>query len=278
MPIPLLLLWLSIVPHGQILVKGAQPAASDTTTPVPEEGKVAGGRYRNAYFGLIYPIPAGWTQQPAGPPPSDSGTYVLTNFGAPRAQMLVTAQDLFFSLTPAAGAKELLAATRRGLVPAYVVESEPSEVMIAGRTFYRLAYSAPLAGLHWRVLATEARCHALMFTFAGADTAALDTAEQAMAGMSLGASAPRCVGGYANEGNVLAKEDPRFLTPHFNTVPVRVIVDAKGRVKHVHLISAFPDQAQAILAALHKWTFKPYRADGKAVEVETGMVFGTAYR
>ncbi|HYC93922.1 MAG TPA: hypothetical protein VEO54_32280 [Thermoanaerobaculia bacterium] len=267
----LLLLWLSIVPQGQILVKGAAPAASDATTPVPEQGRVAGGSYRNAYFGLTYPIPAGWKEQPAGPPPSDSGTYVLGNFATARAYVAVTAQDLFFSTVPGANAKELLAARRQGLEPVYTLESEPAEVTIAGRTFHRLAYKAPVSGIRWRVLATDVRCHALTFTFAGADTAALDAAEQALAGLSLKSAGPACVAGYAD---VVAKEDPVFTTRRYNTIPVRVIVDAKGRVKHVHLLSAFPDQAQAILAALRTWTFKPYRAGGKAVEVETGIVFG----
>ena len=57
------------VPNGVILVKGATPGSSDSVTPLPEEGKVADGRYSNAYFSLSYPIPAGWTEQPAGPPP-----------------------------------------------------------------------------------------------------------------------------------------------------------------------------------------------------------------
>jgi hypothetical protein len=276
----LLLLWLSIIPQsqiprGQILVKGAAPAASDATTPVPEEGRVAGGRYRNEYFGLTYPIPAGWTQQPAGPPPSDSGTYVLTNFGTSRAFVVVTAHDLFFKPAPVADAKELLIAMRRGLEPQYTIDSEPAAVTIAGRTFHRIAYSAPRAGVLWRVLTTDARCHALTFTFAGSDAAALDAGEQAMAGLSLKTSAPMCVAGYAEAQNVVMKEDPVFTTRYFNTIPARVIVDRKGRVKHVHLLTAFPDQAQAILAALRKWTFKPYRAGGKAVEVETGIVFGT---
>src|SRR5690348_3396519 len=122
----LLMLWLTVVPamapsviptvvpQGEILVKGAQPAASDATTPVPEQGRVSGGRYRNAYFGLSYPFPAGWTEQPAGPPPSDGGTYVLTQFAVwdqeqrVRAHVLVTAQDLFFSVREAADAKAFL--------------------------------------------------------------------------------------------------------------------------------------------------------------------------
>jgi hypothetical protein len=276
----LLLLWLSLapqghIPQGQILVKGAAPAASDATTPVPEAGRVAGGRYRNEYFGLTYPIPAGWTQQPAGPPPSDSGTYVLTNFGTSRAFVVVTAHDLFFKPAPVADAKELLIEMRRGLEPQYAIDSAPAAMTIAGRTFYRFAYSAPRLGLFWRVLATDARCHALTFTFAGTDAVALDAAEQAMAGLSLKSAAPACVAGYAEAQNVVMQEEPVFTTRYFNTIPVRVIVDSRGRVKHVHLLSAFPDQAQAILTALRKWTFKPYRAGGRAVEVETGIVFGT---
>jgi hypothetical protein len=270
----LLLLWLSVVPQNQILVKGAAPFASDAKTPVPEEGRVADGRYRNAYFGLTYPIPAGWTEQPAGPPPSDTGTYVLANIGTPRAYVMVTAQDLFFSATATAGAKERLAAMRKGVESMYAIDSEPAEVTIAGRTFHRLAYSAPRAGLRWRVLTTDVRCHALTFTFAGSDAAALDAAEQGMNNLSLTAAAPPCVAGWAEGPNVVAKEAPLFTTSRFNTIPVRVIVDARGRVKHVHLLSAFPEQAQAIFSALRAWTFKPYRAGGKAREVETGIVFG----
>src|SRR3954471_6030441 len=118
----LLILWLStvtVVPKNVILVKGATPGASDSTTPVPENGRGSAGRYRNAYFGLSYPIPAGWKEQPAGPPPSDGGAYVLTHFALyadqqrVRAHVLVTAQDLFFSPADATGAKDVLASIRR---------------------------------------------------------------------------------------------------------------------------------------------------------------------
>jgi len=65
----LLMLWFAttVLPKNAILVKGAAPSASDASTPVPEQGSIAAGRYRNAYFGLTYPIPAGWIEQPAGP-------------------------------------------------------------------------------------------------------------------------------------------------------------------------------------------------------------------
>ncbi|HYI11554.1 MAG TPA: hypothetical protein VEK57_21030 [Thermoanaerobaculia bacterium] len=276
----LLMLWLSVVPQGELLVKGAMPSASDASTPVPEQGSVAAGRYRNAYFGLTYPIPAGWTEQPAGPPPSDGGAYVLTQFAlyGPdrrlRAHVLVTAQDLFFTLLEAADAKELLAAARRGAESQYVIESGPAEVTIAGRTFHRLGYRAPRSGLQWRVLSTDTRCHALTFTFTGTDPALLDAAERGLSAISLADTAPACVNGYALGDNVVERTDPMFATNRYNTIPVRLLVDAKGRVKHIHLLSAFPEQSQAILAALRTWRFKPYRVGGKAVEVETGMLFG----
>ena len=46
MPLLILMLLLSaanVVPKDAILVKGAVPSASDATTPVPEEGRIAGG-------------------------------------------------------------------------------------------------------------------------------------------------------------------------------------------------------------------------------------------
>jgi hypothetical protein len=271
MSLLLMLLLMTVVPKNVILVKGATPSASDSSTPVPEEGAVAGGRYRNAYFGLSYPIPAGWSEQPAGPPPSDSGSYVLAQFAVPRANVLVSAQDLFFSVRPLAGAKEAVAAMRGGLPTRYEVEKGPEEVTIAGRTFHRFAYRSPVSGLQWRIFATDARCHALTFTVTGTDPAALDAAERAMSGISLAPPGPDCVRDYAE---VVEKSDPVFTTHRFNTIPVRVIVDAEGRVKHAHLLSAFPEQSQAILAALRSWRFKPYQRDGRAVEVETGLVFG----
>jgi len=270
----LLILLLTVVPKGEILIKGAVPSASDASTPVPEEGRVAAGRYRNAYFGLSYPIPAGWSEQPAGPPPSESGIYVLTQFATARANVLVSAHDLFFTPRPAANAKELVALMRRDLNPAYEIEHD-DEITIAGRTFHRLAYKSPRSGLRWRVLSTDARCHALTFTFTGTDLAALDAAEQAMRGLSLTGNAPLCQSDY-NE--VVEKTDPRFATNRYNTIPVRLIVDTRGRVKHVHLLSAFPEQSEAILTALRTWRFKPYKEGGRAVEVETGMVFGMPLR
>lgn len=42
----------------------------------------------------------------------------------------------------------------------------------------------------------------------------------------------------------------------------------------MHLLSAYPEQSKAIIDALRTWRFKPYQVEGKAVEIETGIVFG----
>src|SRR3954454_20829918 len=225
------------------------PAASDASTPAPEDGTVSAGRYRNAYFGLSYPIPAGWKEQPAGPPPSDSGVYVLAQFALYdadqqrlKAHVLVTAEDLFFSAAGAADAKDVLASIRHDLPARYEFDNGPDEVTIAGRKFHRLAYTAPRTGLRWRILSTDIRCHALTFTFTGVDKETLDAGERSLNALSLSSSAPACLNDYASGENILQKTEPLLTTHRFNTIPVRVLIDARGHVKHVHLLSAFPDQ------------------------------------
>jgi hypothetical protein len=270
------------VPKGVILVKGAEPASSDSTTTLPEQGSVADGRYQNGYFGLSYPVPNGWTEQPAGPPPSDGGAYVLAQFALSdpkqqrvRAHVLVTAQDFFFTARPIANAAELVAGLRRSVGSDFEIEHEPGEVKIAGRTFTRFAYKSQLAGLHWLILSTGARCHAVTFTFTGTDTAAIDDAVHAMNDLSLGrANDPQCIADYATAENVIEKVDPHLGAHRFNTIPVRIIIGRDGRVKHIHLLSAFSDQSTTIIAALNQWRLKPYLSDGKPIEVETGLVFG----
>ena len=87
-----------------------------------------------------------------------------------------------------------------------------------------------------------------------------------------------CIKDYASDENVTARVDPVFTERRFNPVPVRIIIDKEGKVKHIHLLSAFPDQAKVITDALGQWKFKPYRRNGQLVEVETGLMFGRGPR
>jgi hypothetical protein len=93
-----------------------------------------------------------------------------------------------------------------------------------------------------------------------------------------GGDVPMCVKDYANGENVLERVDPVFTERRFNPVPVRIIIDKEGKVKHIHFLSAFPDQAKAITDALFQWRFRPYLRDGHPVEVETAIMFGRAPR
>src|SRR5258708_14040058 len=66
------------VHEGVIFVKGAWASASDKVTPLPEDGTVVNNVFRNQYFGMTYSLPPGWIEKNKGPPPSDSGRYVLS--------------------------------------------------------------------------------------------------------------------------------------------------------------------------------------------------------
>ena len=285
---------LTKVPAGVILVRGAWSSASDSVTPLPEGSSVTNNVFTNKYFGLTYPLSADWTQKYEGPPPSDSGRYVLAQLspteafkGPDRGTILFTAQDLFFSRLPAANALELVNFSKNNLQADYKVEMPPTPTKIADRSFTFFAYWSPIAQLHWYVLATEIRCHAVEIVLTSRDTKLLENLTLELNKMKLPAEAsptvgmgggdvPICIKDYVRDDNMIARVDPIFTEHRFNPVPVRIIIDKQGNVKHIHFLSAFPDQAKVIRDALGQWKFKPYRRDGQIVEVETGILFGNA--
>jgi hypothetical protein len=284
------------VPTEVILVKGAWSSASDSVTPLPEGGTLANSVYSNQYFGLTYNLSPDWIEKYSGPPPSDSGYYVLAQIrpadtfkGTTRGSILIAAQDMFFTLTQARNALELTNYTKEHLIPDYKVEEPPVVLRIANHSFVRFDYGSPVAELHWNVLATQIRCHVVQFIFTSHDTELAEQLIRAMnqiklpaeAGATSGAgggNVPTCIKDYASGENVLESVDLVFAERRFNPVPVRIIIDRKGKVKHIHFLSAFPDQAKAITDVLSQWRFRPYLRDGQPVEVETGILFGRAPR
>jgi len=278
------------VPTGVILVKGAWSSASDSVTPVPEGGSTTNNVFTDQYFGMTYALPPEWEEKYKGPPPSDSGRYVLAQlrpidtFKGARATMLVTAQDMFFNPLPGSNALDLINYSKDHLQADYKVEMPPTPTQIAGRPFTFFAYWSPVAELHWYVMATEIRCHTVEIILSSRDTKFLENLVLDLSKMKLtadpgpagGGSAPVCIQDYAKDENVLARVDPVFTEHRFNAVPVRIIIDKEGKVKHIHFLSAFPDQAKVVTDALGQWKFKPYRKNGQPVEVETGLMFGRA--
>jgi hypothetical protein len=270
------------VPAGLILVKGAWSSAAGTSNSLPEDSSISNGRYENAYFGLEYAIGSDWTQRYEGPPPSDSGYYVLAQIEPTNSsvdsglgRILIAAQDLFFSLAPARSASELVSYYQQHLGSEYRVERAARKVRIANRDFVRLDYLSAVAGLHWHVLATEIRCHVVQFIFTGSSQESMKRlVESIRTTIQPVASAPLCVKDFVTADTVMEREDPAFSERRFNPVPVRIVIDKEGRVKHIHLLSAFPEQAKSIEDALLQWRFKPYLVGGQPVEVETGLLFG----
>lgn len=284
------------VPQGVIIVKGAWSSSSDSVTPVPEGANVTAGVFSAPYFGITYTLPKDWWQKYQGPPPSDSGRYVLSvlrptsNFkGEARGTILISADDMFFTPLPAANALELVNFTKSHLQADYQLELKPTQTTIGGRPFTFFAYWSPVAEIHWYVLATEIRCHTVQVVMSSRDTKLLESLVLDLNKMKLpseagptagkgGGNVPVCIKDYARQENVIERTEPVFSTQRYNSVPVRVIIDKEGKVEHIHFLSAFPDQEKAISDALKKWRFRPHLVDGRPVEVETGLVFGRAPR
>ena len=255
----------------------------------PEDGSVTNGAYASKYFALSYPVPAGWTEGLPGPPPSESGYYVLSSLkpsetfkGSSKGTILIAAWDLFFVPRPASNAVELVKDVNLNLPRVYAAEGLPAEIKIAGHSFAQFGYTA--AQLHWKVVATEIRCHVVEFVFTSSDTTLLAALVQEMNQMKLpgeagatagtgGGDVPVCVKGYASGSNVLHKVDPVMVGPRFTTVPARIIIGADGKVKHIHVINASPEQAKSVQDALAQWVFKPYTQNGVPAEAETGILF-----
>ena len=283
----------NVVPRDTIIVKGAWYSASDSTTPVPEGGTVTNTVFTDRYFGITYPLPSDWYQKYTPPPPSDTGNYVLAQMTRPdsykgeaKGSIQVSAQDMFFSLVPVANARQFVTYTRNHLPDYYQVELKPTQTTISDRLFTFFAYWSPVAQLHWYVLATQIRCHTVEIILMNRDTKTLEElirdlnsklklpAEASSTGGTGGGDVPVCIKDYASDDNVLERVDPVFTVRRFNSVPVRIIIDKAGKVKHIHIISAFPEQQKAIYDALKQWRFRPYERDGQRIEVETGIIFG----
>jgi hypothetical protein len=205
--------------------------------------------------------------------------------GPARGSILITADDMFFTTLPATNAVELVNYSKDNLQSDYKLELPPTPTTIDGRRFTFFAYWSPVAELHWYVLATEIRCHTVEVVLSSRDTKLLSSLMLDLNKMDLpvqanpeagtgGGDVPVCIKDYARDENVIARVEPVFTEHRFNAVPVRIIIDKEGKVKHVHFLSAFPDQAKAITDAFKQWKFKPYLRDRKPVEVETGIMFG----
>jgi len=264
---------------------GAAVSLRGTMTPAgpnPEDGKVANGSYKSDYFGLSYRLQPGWTVAETGPDPSQTAYYVLTTVvpdGAPNAAILIAAQDMFFAGDEAGNVADQARDLQQTLstTAGMTIDREAAEIKIADRPFYRVAYSG--VGLYRATITTEIRCHVVSFNLTARDPDLLNGLIQtldrdlALAPVGAAAAALPCAKDYAMGDNVLHRIMPQPVGPRFVPIPARIIVNADGSVRHVHVIRATGEQRRSIADALYRWKLKPYQVEGRASPVETGLVF-----
>ena len=272
-------LYPGVVMLAAYLVAG-HPGAAVSPPANPEGGRVASAAYTNAYFGLSYPLPADWTEGLAGPPASQSGAYVLASLvpkGELAGTMLIAAQDAFFAIKPFADASEMTAEFAREIanIPGMTIDRAPAPMRIAGHDFSRVDFSG--VGLYRAMLVTERRCHFVSFNLMTRSPKELASLAAGLDRLSFAAeneaSVPACMKDYAVGENVLHKVEPVAAGPRFTPIPVRIIIGSDGGVAHVHVIRATPEQRKSIEDALRQWKLKPYETKGRAVALETGLVF-----
>jgi len=263
------------------LVFLALAAKSDVRTkyPEPEDGTVHNGVFQDEYFGLTYALPSGWVEDLKGPAPSSSGYYSLAALkpeGDLSATIQISAQDNFFAAQPPKDAADFLAAMKRGLDPSLSATEAIATPSIGGLRFARLDYSG--AGLNHTVLATEIRCHTVIFAITAGSEDTIAKLVRSLEKISFAQPAgprswPVCVSESDYKDYIAHTVDPVMTGPRYGSVPVRIIVGADGKLKHVHAFAGFPEQITSVTHALTKWEFKPYVIDGKPVEVETALLF-----
>ena len=251
--------------------------AADPADFDPEQGAVVDGAYLNPYFGMRYPLPAGWKPGPQPARPSYGGYYVLSTPVPPKdtkATILIAAQDNFFADKPIGDAKVALADLAHSFQAGETAKAEISSTTIAGHTFARLNIEAsPLSRV---VFATNIRCHAVILAFTSADRDRLAQLAASLGRLSLSAAStapPVCVRDYATAQTVRRRVEPIIRGPQFVKVSVRIVIGSDGKMKHIHVIRAVPAQQQSIVDALAQWEFQLYRRNGRAVASETGLTF-----
>jgi hypothetical protein len=247
----------------------------------PEDTSVSDRSFRSAYFGMTLPLPDGWKLGDEGPPPSQSGEYVLGTFvseGEHVGTIVVTAQDMFFAAAPYHDASTMVEDFRRATaeVSDMTIDREPSQKRIGGKVLYRVDFNG--VGLFRSMLATDLRCHIIRITATAPGLESLATLVRGLENLSFDTEAdansavPACIKGYATAETTLRQVEPARVGDRYAPIPVRVIIGTDGDVKWVHVIRATADQRRSIEAAVRQWKLRPLVTNGRAQEVETDLL------
>jgi hypothetical protein len=263
---------------------GALPSSRDAKivqSANPQDVKVIDGVFVSDYFNLSYRLPDGWTEGLAGPPPSQSGYYVLGTWAPKRdfaGTILVVAQDVFFAPDPSDDVKNVVAEFRQVMsaVDGMTIDREPAPVSVGGHPGYRIDFSG--VGLFRSMFAIEIRCHVVTFNLTSREPELLASLARSLDDLAwvrkaeMSDPVPECLKDYASE-NIVSRVEPDAVGAKAASIPVRMIVATDGSVKHVHVIRASATQRRNIEEAVRQWKFKSYVKQGRPVEVETGVMF-----
>jgi hypothetical protein len=266
------------------VLHGTVPSFRDTKivqSANPDDGKVIDGVFISRYFNLSYRLPDGLTEGLAGPPPSQSGYYVLGTWTPMRefaGTVLVVAQDMFFAPDASGDVKNVVAEFRQVMsaVDGMTIDREPVPVNVGGHPGYRIDFSG--VGLFRAMFAIEIRCHVISFNLTSRDPELLASLVRSLDSLDsvrkeeASAPVPECLKDYVSE-NVVSRVEPEGVGAKAVSIPVRMIVATDGSVKHVHVIRASAAQRRNIEEAVRQWKFKPPVKQGHPVEVETGVMF-----
>jgi len=157
---------------------------------------------------------------------------------------LIAAQDLFFTLTTARNALELINYTKDKIERGLPSGKQPKLVTIASRSFVRFDYVSPVGrSLRWHRPWGVGNAHnplPYVHRLHQPDTKLVEKShpgneqdELARGGGAPfrgdGGDFPVCVKDYASSENVMERVDPIFTERRFNPFPVRIIINQKAR-------------------------------------------------
>ena len=247
----------------------------------PEDVKVIDGVFVSEYFNLSYRLSDELTEGLGGPPPSQSGYYVLGTWNPKRdfaGTVLIVAQDMFFAPDASDDVKNVVAEFRQVMsaVDGMTIDREPAPVNVGGHPGYRIDFSG--VGLFRAMFAIEIRCHVVTFNLTSRDPESLASLARSLDNLGsvrkeeMSDPVPECFKDYASE-NIVSRVEPDAVGARAASIPVRMIVATDGSVKHVHVIRASAAQRRNIEEAVRQWKFKPPVKQGHPVEVETGVMF-----
>ena len=205
---------MGVVLHGAIL--SSRDAGFIQSNP--EAVSITDGGFVSDYFDLSYRVPEGWAEGLLGPPPSQSGYYVLGTW-APKGDfagtILVAAQDIFFEPDSSDDVKDIVAQFRQVMstVDGMTIDREPAQVSIAGHPGYRVDFSG--VGLFRSMFAIEIRCHVVTFNLTTHDAELLASLAGSLDSLipvrkETSDPVPECVRDYASE-NVMHRVEPEAV-------------------------------------------------------------------